>query len=193
MEPVPRSDCPETIRELFAQISPTYDLMNSAMSLRLHRRWRNLAVSMLGLSPGDRVLDVCCGTGDFAIPLRKAVKESGQILGIDFCAPMLQIAYKKRVPMRLALADACRIPLRSESVDGVTVGWGLRNVADYESALREIYRVLKPGGKFVSLDMAVPRSRFSRSLRAAVFKTVIPVLAGVFGRRREYQYLPNST
>ncbi len=181
------------VRRLFADISPTYDLMNSAMSLRLHHRWRAFAVGLLDLKPGDAAADICCGTGDFARPLRRAVGPSGRIVGVDFCRPMLERGRKKGMRLQPALGDACRLPLRSASVECVTVGWGLRNVSDLSVALREIYRVLKPGGRFVTVDMAVPRSAAVRAAGGLLFHRLVPLLGGLFGKREAYAYLPKST
>ena len=151
------------VQGMFAQIAPRYDLLNSLMSLSLHHRWRDYAVSKLALKHGDSALDVCCGTGDFMLPLNKAVGEQGKVFGLDFCLPMLQVAREKNLPS-LALADACQLPVRDGTLNGVSVGWGIRNVPDIDAAHREIARVLRPGGRFVSLDMAQPRYAFLKAL-----------------------------
>src|SRR5687768_564707 len=115
----------EAVQRLFAEIAPRYDLLNSIMSLSRHRRWRTHAVTLLRLQPGDSALDVCCGTGDFLKPLREAVGTKGKVMGLDFCLPMLQMARAKSCPALLVQADACLLPVQSESVDAVTVGWGI--------------------------------------------------------------------
>ena len=184
----------EAVREMFGRIAPRYDLINSLISFRRHSRWRALATSLLQLKPGDRALDVCCGTGDFQKPLRKAVGTNGTIIGLDFSAPMLEIGQQKHVPAdALLLADACRLPIASESFDGVTVGWGIRNVPDIDQAHREIARVLRPGGRFVSLDMAVPRNNLIRSVSHVVTNTMMPSIGSIFGFKDAYTYLPKST
>lgn len=182
----------ETVKALFSDIAPTYDLCNSLMSFRLHHRWRAYAVSLLQLRPGDCVLDLCSGTGDFVRPLRRAVGGDGVILGADFCEPMLQQA-KSRKPSLLVLSDACRIPIRGGSLDAVTVGWGIRNVADVDLALREIARVLKPGGRFASIDMARPRNRLTGAVSEWLFNCGVPILGAMFGKRKAYTYLPRTT
>ena len=183
----------DRVQGLFGDIAGRYDLLNSVMSLRLHYRWRSEAVRMLGLKPGDAVADVCCGTGDFAAPLRKAVGVSGKIIGIDFCAPMLEIAKQKGVPMELSLGDACALPFASGAFDAVTVGWGLRNVADLDLALSEIRRVLKPGGRFVSVDMAKPKNGLVKAASGAMFAILVPAMGAIFGNKEAYKYLPKST
>ena len=183
----------EAVQTLFGEIASTYDLVNSALSFRLHHRWRREAVRMLGLSPGDAVADVCCGTGDFASPLRRAVGPTGKIIGVDFCLPMLLKAQEKGSPMTLSGGDACALPLATGAFDAVTVGWGLRNVADLDVALREIRRILRPGGRFVSIDMAKPKSGFVRAVSSFVISVFAPTIGAVFGNKDSYKYLPKST
>lgn len=179
---------------MFAEIAPHYDRLNGVMSLSMHGRWRARAVRMLGLRPGDHVLDLCCGTGDFIAPLRRAVGSTGQVFGIDFCLPMLDLAQKKadRADV-LALGDATMIPCASDAFHAVTVGWGIRNVPDIDAAHREIFRVLRPGGSFVSLDMAMPRSAIIRATSRWMLGTMLPILGRLFGSSTAYQYLPKST
>lgn len=183
----------QAVQALFGSIAARYDLLNSAMSLRLHHRWRAEAVRLLRLSPGESVADVCCGTGDFAWPIRKAVGDSSKVVGIDFSLPMLEVGKCKAVPMTLGTGDACALPLASAAFDAVTVGWGLRNVADLEGALAEIRRVLKPGGRFVSVDMAKPKNPIMRGSSRLVFSVLAPALGTLFKRRDAYKYLPQST
>lgn len=179
------------VRDMFDGIAPSYDLLNSILSLRLHRRWRAFAVRLLDLEKGDRALDLCCGTGDFMTPLEKKLG-ADKVLGLDFSIPMLKIAKKKR-HVRLAAGDACRLPVRSASLDAVTVGWGIRNVPEPDRAHEEISRVLKPGGRFISLDMARPRNPVLGAISRVIFGGVIPLIGGLFGKRKAYTYLPQST
>jgi demethylmenaquinone methyltransferase/2-methoxy-6-polyprenyl-1,4-benzoquinol methylase len=183
----------DAVQSMFAEIAPTYDLCNSLMSFRLHHRWRAAAVSLLRVSPGDTVLDLCCGTGDFFPPLRRAVGSGGRILGMDFCGPMLAIANRKDAAAGRALADACSLPVVSGSLDGVTVGWGIRNVPDIDRAHAEIFRALKPGRRFVSVDMAQPKGAFLRGVSKFMTHRLLPFLGSLFGRREAYTYLPKST
>jgi demethylmenaquinone methyltransferase/2-methoxy-6-polyprenyl-1,4-benzoquinol methylase len=181
------------VQRMFADIAPTYDLCNSMMSFRLHHRWRAYAVSLLNLSEGAVVADICCGTGDFFKPIRKAIGQAGRLLGVDFCAPMLEIAGAKDSLAGRALGDACRLPMQSGSVDAVTVGWGIRNVPDIDAAHREIQRILKPGGGFVSIDMAVPQNGLVRAMSNVMTLKMLPRLGSLFGKREAYTYLPKST
>lgn len=181
------------VQGMFAEIAPTYDLLNSILSLRRHHLWRRLAVRRLELAPGQTALDVCTGTGDFLAPLRRAVGQAGQVVGIDFCLPMLELAATKATGSGLATGDACRLPIRENAVDGVSVGWGIRNVPDVDAAHRELFRVLKPGGRFVSLDMAQPRNRVIRGFGRVMFHRVVPWIGARFGRAQAYTYLPKST
>ncbi|HEY3783424.1 MAG TPA: bifunctional demethylmenaquinone methyltransferase/2-methoxy-6-polyprenyl-1,4-benzoquinol methylase UbiE [Fimbriimonadaceae bacterium] len=182
----------DAVQSMFAEIAPTYDLCNSLMSMNLHRRWRTIAASKLKLVSGNTALDVCCGTGDFIAPLRRGVGAEGRVYASDFCLPMLERA-KNKSSDGLALADACRLPYTNAIMDAVSVGWGIRNVPDIDGAHREIARVLKPGGRFVSLDMARPRNGFIRTTSEWIFNAMIPFLGTLFRKRKAYTYLPKST
>jgi demethylmenaquinone methyltransferase/2-methoxy-6-polyprenyl-1,4-benzoquinol methylase len=182
----------ETVRRMFSEIADTYDRLNGILSLRGHHRWRTLAVQALDLKPSDKALDVCSGTGDFALALQKAISDKGLVVGIDFCGPMLDIAAQKGLK-NLGMGDACNLPIQDEVFDAVTVGWGIRNVPDIDQAHREIARVLKPGGRFVSLDMARPRNAFIGTVSRMLFRLGSPLLGTIFSKKSAYQYLPLST
>jgi demethylmenaquinone methyltransferase/2-methoxy-6-polyprenyl-1,4-benzoquinol methylase len=126
-------------------------------------------------------------------PLRDAVGPTGQVVGVDFCLPMLEIARRKSEAARLSLGDACQLPVASGAFQAVSVGWGIRNVPDIDGAHAEAFRVLAPGGRFVSLDMAIPRATWMRRLSNAVFFRLAPALGRVFGHTEAYRYLPEST
>jgi demethylmenaquinone methyltransferase/2-methoxy-6-polyprenyl-1,4-benzoquinol methylase len=182
------------VKSMFAQIASRYDLLNSLFCFRLHYRWRTIAAAKLELREGDTVLDLCCGTGSFVNPLRRAVGASGTVLGVDFCLPMLLVG-AKRQPKKaeFALGDALALPVASSSVDGLSVGWGIRNLADVDAAHREIFRVLKPGKRFASVDMAQPAHPIALSISRKLFVSVVPMLASLFGKGSAYMYLPQST
>jgi demethylmenaquinone methyltransferase/2-methoxy-6-polyprenyl-1,4-benzoquinol methylase len=131
------------VNSLFADVADSYDLVNSIMSFGLHYRWRKSAVKKIAVQRGDTVLDICCGTGDFLVPLSDAVGPEGTCCGLDFCEPMLDIAKSKLGDKaELTVGDACDLPYDSERFDAATVGWGIRNVPDIPAALSEAHRVL---------------------------------------------------
>ncbi|MBS1706175.1 MAG: ubiquinone/menaquinone biosynthesis methyltransferase [Armatimonadetes bacterium] len=181
------------VRQMFAEIAPTYDVCNSIMSLRLHARWRRAAVRALNLKKGARVLDACCGTGDFFPPLREAIGPTGKLFGFDFCLPMLTRSALKDQSSFRGLGDACRSPYQDGSFDAVTVGWGIRNVPDIDAAHREAFRTLKSGGRFVSIDMARPKNPVIRASSHFIFGNLVPLLGKLFRVERAYKYLPEST
>lgn len=179
------------VRAMFASIAPSYDRLNGLMSLGRHQSWRVSAIRAARFQAGESLLDICCGTGDFLIAADSAVSDHGSLTGIDFCQPMIEIASGK-TPARLNIADACNLPFQDCSFDVVTVGWGLRNVPDLKLALREALRVLKPGGRLVSLDCFTPDSGIARLLSAPASR-LLPVLGKMTKDAGAYQYLPKST
>ena len=180
------------VRGMFATIAPSYDRLNGMMSLGRHNAWRDAAIRASGLKGGDALLDVCAGTGDFLIAAQKATSGQARLAGLDFCEPMLAIAREKLETANLSLGDACRLPFASEAFDVVTVGWGLRNVPDLNAALLEIQRVLKPGGRLVTLDCFTPESALARVLSAPA-TALLPWLGKLTKDAEAYKYLPKST
>ena len=180
------------VHDVFANLAPNYDALNQWISLRTHKRLRALAVRKLSLTPGASALDVCSGTGDFISALRTAVGPKGRVIGVDFCLPMIREANRKHVPGLSLLADAGALPIASNSVDAVTVGWGIRNVGDLEAVHQEIFRVLKPGGRFVSLDMTRPDRALGRA-SARALHYALPKFGGIVGHGSAYAYLSAST
>lgn len=185
------------VREMFARIAPRYDLTNRMMTAGLDESWRRRAIKLLGAPAESRVLDLCCGTGDLAFGLLRR-DASLHVTGIDFCAPMLDRARARsrreaRGDVRFVEGDVMAMPFDDESFDGATMGFSLRNVVDVDAALREFLRVLRPGSRFVSLDVSkAPNKRFKR-LFDVYFYGIVPVLGGIVGGSREaYRYLPNS-
>ena len=186
------------VEGLFSSIAGKYDLMNSILSLSRHRAWRRFAVSKSGLAMGGRALDVCCGTGDFALQLAEAVGKSGSVVGADFSAPMIELAKAKaarlgRRDIDFQLANACELPFANASFDCVTIGFGVRNLADIDAGLAEMSRVLKPRGKLVCLETGQVKSRPVRVLWELCFKLFSPLAAVVMGTKRSaYAYLPRT-
>jgi len=183
----------QVVRALFAEVADNYDSFNSVVSFRQHLAWRREAVNQIGLTTGESVLDICCGTGDFCDVALDAVGPEGRVVGVDFCPPMLRQAARKTAGRaRLSLADATRLPIASRTFDAVTVGWGLRNVPDAQAALREVARVLKPGGRFVTVDMARPTAPLVGPIAEAACHMTVPLVGRLFGHQGAYTYLPKS-
>jgi len=186
------------VREMFSSIAPRYDLLNHLLSLNVDRLWwrRTARAFTSVLARNDaRVLDLCCGTGDMAFALRRrAGPAMPLILGADFSHPMLQRATQKSlaIPLHWMEADALRLPLADSSFDLVTAAFGFRNLADYDAGLREMARVLRPGGKVGILDFGEPRGLLGTVYRF-YFRRVLPKLGTVIsGVKGPYQYLPAS-
>jgi demethylmenaquinone methyltransferase/2-methoxy-6-polyprenyl-1,4-benzoquinol methylase len=184
-----------TIRDMFAGVAPRYDLLNHLLSANLDVIWRKKATAVLGLPPGAEVLDLCCGTGDQATSLHR---RGARVAAADFCVPMLAIARHKFArlagprPGPLA-ADALALPFPDRRFDGATVSFGLRNVADLDRSLRELARVLKPGGKLVVLDATSPERQPLRGLYLFYFRHLLPRIARLLSPRSSaYQYLTES-
>jgi demethylmenaquinone methyltransferase / 2-methoxy-6-polyprenyl-1,4-benzoquinol methylase len=172
----------EKVHELFATIARRYDLLNDIMSAGMHRRWKRRLVEMAG-SPHD-VLDLCCGTGDIAMMF---ARNGACVTGVDFTKEMLQVATARGragAPTSASLvwvqADALQLPFLDNSFDVISVGYGLRNLADIERGLREVWRVLRPGGKFLSLDFGKPEAPLLRFIYFGYLRTVLPVLGRLF-------------
>jgi demethylmenaquinone methyltransferase/2-methoxy-6-polyprenyl-1,4-benzoquinol methylase len=186
------------IRDMFDAIAPRYDLLNRLLSLGIDRRWRTFAVGQLQIPPGGKVLDVATGTGDVALEIASRTPDSVVIVGEDFTQGMLvhgleKIAkspYSRRISLVNAPCEA--MPHPSGIFDGVTIAFGIRNVVDRLAGLREMRRVLKPGGRAVILEFSNPRSRFFKALYYLYFRRILPFVGGLFSKRSAYQYLPDS-
>jgi len=184
------------VRSMFAEIAPRYDFLNHALSLNIDKRWRRLVVKRVVehlQRPGAIALDLCCGTADLSIELGALAPT----FGVDFCHPMLQIGIKKvrrtALPIELIEGDALNVPFADSMFDAVTVAFGLRNVEDPESGLREIYRLLKPGGRCVVLEFSHPQLPVFRNLFHFYFTRLLPRIGrAVSGSSFAYQYLPDS-
>src|SRR5690606_18226989 len=161
-------DKAQRVRAMFSAIAPSYDLNNRLHSLWRDQAWRRAAVKFAQLQPGNRVLDVACGTGDLAMAFCHALQpaDRARVLGVDFTFDMLTIAQQKRggLPVEYQQGDAMRLPVSDGSVDVVSIAFGIRNVADPARAIREFHRVLRPGGRVIILEFSLPTSRLMRSL-----------------------------
>lgn len=184
-----------TIQAMFAGVAPRYDLLNHLLSGALDISWRRKSAASLELAEDARVLDLCCGTGDQALAVRK---RGGQVIAGDFCLPMLALAKRKysrhsvRRPQGLA-ADALALPFGDDRFDAATVSFGLRNVADLGAALAELRRVLRPEGQIAILEFALPEPPWLRAPYLLYFQRILPVLAKLVSPRGSaYSYLPSS-
>jgi demethylmenaquinone methyltransferase/2-methoxy-6-polyprenyl-1,4-benzoquinol methylase len=178
---------PEGVRTMFDRIAPVYDVMNRVMTAGLDVRWRKLAAAA-AVRPGDRVLDAACGTGDLAIADLKA--GAGKVTGLDFSEEMLARA-RKKAPLEWIQGDMLALPFAGGTFDAATVGFGVRNVADLEVALRELRRVLRPGGRLAILEITQPRGPL-RHFFHLWFDKVVPLLGKVLPGGSAYSYLPAS-
>ena len=188
---------------MFADISRRYDFLNHFLSLNVDRLWRRRAVKELEVSGGDQILDVCTGTADLALELAAMVRieTGGHVFGTDFCPEMVTLGEKKRLRKKeerltLLVADTLDLPFAEATFDGVTVAFGIRNVCDLRAGIREMRRVLKPGGRLAILEFATPRTKWFRSLYGFYFHRVLPRvgrwLAGNPTGAEAYSYLPDS-
>lgn len=185
------------VRHVFEQIAPRYDLLNHLLSLNIDKRWRSEAIASLGWErdPGATYLDLCAGTMDVAAALVRTAGFRGRVVAADFAEPMLR-GGRGKAPRSAAIpvvADAVRLPLGDASVAGAIVAFGARNLADLGDGLREVRRVLVPGGRFVILEFTTPRSPLVRIAYHAYFHHLLPLVGALIsGHRTAYAYLPQS-
>jgi demethylmenaquinone methyltransferase/2-methoxy-6-polyprenyl-1,4-benzoquinol methylase len=177
----------EGVRSMFDRIAPVYDAMNRLMTAGLDQRWRREAAEA-AVRPGDRVLDACCGTGDLAIAASEA---GGDVTGLDFSRPMLERARRKAREIDWVEGDALALPFPDGSFDAATVGFGVRNLTDLDRGLRELQRVLRPGGRLAILEIARPRGLLAPFYRLW-FDAVIPLAGKLLPGGSAYTYLPAS-
>jgi len=185
------------VRRVFEQIAPTYDLLNHLLSLNIDRRWRRRAVAALGWErePTGVYLDLCAGTLDVSATLARTEGFSGRVVAADFAEPMLR-AGRRKTPTGIVwpvVADALRLPLRDSSIDGSIVAFGMRNLSVLDEGLREVRRVLRPGGRLIVLEFTTPRSPLVRAAYHTYFRHLLPMIGGMIsGHRTAYAYLPES-
>jgi demethylmenaquinone methyltransferase/2-methoxy-6-polyprenyl-1,4-benzoquinol methylase len=179
---------PDSVRTMFDRIAPVYDVMNRVMTAGLDVRWRRLAAEA-AVRKGDRVLDAACGTGDLAIADLKA--GGGKITGLDFSEKMLERARAKHTAIEWIQGDMLALPFADETFDAATVGFGVRNVEDLALGLRELRRVLRPGGRLAILEITQPRGAL-RPFYSLWFDRVVPLLGKVLPGGDAYTYLPAS-
>jgi demethylmenaquinone methyltransferase/2-methoxy-6-polyprenyl-1,4-benzoquinol methylase len=189
------------VRAMFDRIAGIYDRLNSVMTAGLHHRWRRRAVELAQAGPGSRVLDVATGTGDLAFALARAIGPGGLVIGADFSEQMLEIARRKAgsaaagegtADVRFEQANALLLPHAADEFDAATVGFGVRNFSDLDQGLRELRRVVRPGGRVVILEMTTPQRPPLSTFFKLWFDRVVPVLGRAAGDSDAYTYLPNS-
>jgi demethylmenaquinone methyltransferase/2-methoxy-6-polyprenyl-1,4-benzoquinol methylase len=187
----------EQVNRMFDRVAARYDLLNSLMSAGLHHRWRERAADRAGAGPGDSALDVCCGTGDLTLELAERVAPGGTVVGCDFSEPMLDLAREKAerrgvAGARFEWADALNLPYDSGRFDAVTVGFGVRNFADRDRGLREMARVLRPGGTLVVLEFTRPSRPPFSTFYSLWFDRIAPLLGRISDDPEAYAYLAES-
>lgn len=189
----------EYVHAVFSAIAHRYDFLNAALTFSLDKRWRRFAVSQTSLKPGGTGLDVCCGTGMLAIEQAKIAGTGGRVVGLDFCEKMLAVAAENisRTPygnvIELVLGNAMDLPFDDNTFDCATIGFALRNVPDIKVVVGEMCRVVKPGGKVVSLELAKPSAPVFKQLYYFYFNRLVPLLGKIgVGIDGPYQWLPAS-
>jgi len=187
------------VRDMFNSIARRYDLMNTLMTAGMDRSWRKYTVKRAELKPGGHGLDVCCGTGMITMEQVRAAGPDGRVTGLDFSENMLAIArenikeFRLRENIRFIQGNAMELPFDDNSFDCVTVGWGLRNVPDILAVVKEMTRVVRPGGKVVSLDMAQPTALVFKQCYWLCFEKIIPAMGRLWaGNKGAYGYLHDS-
>lgn len=193
----PADDRSAYVRAMFARIAPRYDTANRVLTAGLDEGWRRRAIALLAPPRGGDVLDLCCGTGDVVFHLSRT-DPTLRVTGIDFCAPMLDAARirctrEARGNVDFIEGDVMALPFADNAFDGATMAFSLRNVVEIDTVLRGVLRVLRPGARFVNLDVSKPPNALWRRLFGLYFYGVVPFLGGlVGGSRQAYAYLPNS-
>jgi demethylmenaquinone methyltransferase / 2-methoxy-6-polyprenyl-1,4-benzoquinol methylase len=185
------------VNDLFAAIARRYDLINDLQSFGLHRLWKRRVVQLAQIKPGDRALDLCCGTGDLALALAQC---SANTTGLDFSQPMLDVAARRQLNLEPQIpdlsyiqGDAQQVPFPDSSFDIVTIGYGLRNLTSWEGGLNEMYRVAKPGARLIVLDFGKPANSLWRALYFAHLRCSVPLIGLLFcGNASAYAYILES-
>jgi len=183
------------VKNLFNKIAPVYDLLNNTISLGLHKRWKQVAVDLMNIRENDKVLDLCCGSGDITGLILSKNIDGIEIKAVDFSSEMLEIAKRRfdsRPEIELIQADALSLPFADASFDHVVVSFGLRNLKCLDSGYEEIMRVLKPTGNMVNLDFGKPGFIAIRIMFNVYFGFFVPIIAKLFNNYSEYLYLSDS-
>lgn len=187
------------VENMFNNIATKYDFLNTLMSFGLDKSWRRFAVERSRAKKGDKCLDICCGTGMITRELADVVGPTGSVTGLDFSANMLAIAEENMATcpnkdvVKFIRGNAMELPFPDNSFDCVTVGWGLRNVPHIGKTVQEMTRVVKPGGKVISLDMAKPTAPIFKQGYWLYFEKIVPLMGRLWARKQSaYNYLHQS-
>lgn len=190
----------QTPQEIFNKIAPNYDYMNNVISLGSHKSWRKKVAKTMPIRQGSMVLDLCCGTADWTIHHAQMVGEKGKVIGLDFSQNMLSLANKKVEALNLGdkitlvQGDAMNTPYEDDTFDYVTIGFGLRNLPDKVAGLKEMYRVLKPGGSVIILETSQPDNILIKPFWKFYFSKIMPFLGKILTKQEsEYKYLDETT
>ena len=189
---------PAAVRGLFEEIAPRYDALNDLLSLGLHRLWKRQAVQRVRPAPGQRLLDLCCGTGDLALVLASRVRPGGFVVGLDAAAAPLELARRRSarqpwLPLAWRQGDALATGLPDGWADGAAMAYGLRNLADPGAGLRELRRLLRPGGRAVVLDFnRLPPASLAAAFQRLYLRQVVVPAARSIGLEEHYAYLESS-
>ncbi|GMY26270.1 2-phytyl-1,4-beta-naphthoquinone methyltransferase, chloroplastic [Fagus crenata] len=192
--------CTVERQQLFGRIAPVYDNLNDLLSLGQHRIWKRMTASWSGAKFGDRVLDLCCGSGDLAFLLSEKVGSNGKVIGLDFSKEQLSIAsYRQSLVPKACYkniewveGNALELPFSDGYFDAITMGYGLRNVVDKERAMQEMFRVLKPGSRASVLDFNKSTQPFTDLIQEWMIDNVVVPVATGYGLAKEYEYLKSS-
>lgn len=180
----------DRVRALFNRIASRYDLINDLQSFGLHRYWKRRLLNLADVKPGISALDVCCGTGDITEALAAAGARS---IGCDFSSAMLSVARARSEDIPYMQADALKLPFTDARFDAVTIGYGLRNLADFRQGLSELLRILKPGGRLLILDFGKPCNPVWRAIYFTYLRVVVPIFGLIFcGDPAAYSYILES-
>ncbi|MDX2472045.1 MAG: bifunctional demethylmenaquinone methyltransferase/2-methoxy-6-polyprenyl-1,4-benzoquinol methylase UbiE [SAR324 cluster bacterium] len=183
------------VQSRFSAIAAKYDLFNDLITQGMHRYWKNCVRDAAELTQGDQALDICCGTGDITMRLREKTGDTGLTVGLDFSHGMLDTAQTRGLQegCLLVQGDATKLPFANESFDAVTVGYGLRNLVDINAGLNEVYRILKPGGRFISLDMGKVKNPLIKGIFDFYFFQIVPRIGkALYPNESMFDYFPQS-
>ncbi len=188
----------EQVHDMFKGIAPRYDFLNRLLSLGVDMRWRRFAALLIEYDKGGKILDAATGTADMALNIAAVTPDALRIVGLDFCKGMIDVArtkinnssYSKRIDLAVAPCEV--IPFKEDTFDSVTIAFGIRNLDDRFRGLKEMYRVLRPGGKIIILEFSMPSSSLFGNIYKWYFRRLLPVIGGVFSKFNAYKYLPES-